>query len=74
MHDGRFATLDAVIDHYSHGIQAHPHLDGLLKDNNGQPKRMNFSAEEKDALIAFLHTLTDVSFISEPKYSDPFAN
>jgi cytochrome c peroxidase len=74
MHDGRFATLDAVIDHYSHGIQAHPHLDGLLKDNNGQPKRMNFSAEEKDALIAFLRTLTDVSFISEPKYSDPFAN
>jgi cytochrome c peroxidase len=74
MHDGRFTTLEAVIDHYSRGIQAHPHLDANLKDGSGQPKRMNFTAEEKDALIAFLRTLTDVSFISNPKYSDPFAN
>lgn len=74
MHDGRFTTLDAVVDHYSRGIQAHPHLDANLKDGNGQPKKMNFTAEEKDALVAFLRTLTDVSFISNPKYSDPFAN
>jgi cytochrome c peroxidase len=74
MHDGRFGSLEQVIEHYSHGIQAHPHLDANLKDANGQPKRMNFNAEEKDALIAFLRTLTDVSFISNPKYSDPFAN
>jgi cytochrome c peroxidase len=74
MHDGRFGSLEQVIEHYSHGIQAHPHLDANLKDDNGQPKRMNFNAEEKDALIAFLRTLTDVSFISNPKYSDPFAN
>ena len=74
MHDGRFNTLEAVIDHYSRGIQAHPHLDANLKDGNGQPKRMNFTAEEKDAMIAFLRTLTDVSFVSNPKYSDPFAN
>lgn len=39
MHDGRFNTLEAVVDHYSHGIQAHPHLDANLKDKNGQPKR-----------------------------------
>jgi cytochrome c peroxidase len=74
MHDGRFTTLEAVVDHYSRGIQAHPHLDANLKDGNGQPKKMNFTAEEKDALVAFLRTLTDVSFISNPKYSDPFAN
>ncbi|MBM3937704.1 MAG: cytochrome-c peroxidase [Sphingomonadales bacterium] len=74
MHDGRFGSLESVIDHYSRGIQAHPHLDANLKDERGNPKRMNFTAEEKDALIAFLHTLTDVSFISNPKYSDPFAN
>jgi len=74
MHDGRFGTLESVIDHYSRGIQAHPHLDANLKDDRGNPKRMNFTAEEKDALIAFLRTLTDVSFISNPKYSDPFAN
>jgi cytochrome c peroxidase len=74
MHDGRFTTLEAVVDHYSRGIQAHPHLDANLKDGNGQPKKMNFTTEEKDALVAFLRTLTDVSFISNPKYSDPFAN
>ena len=74
MHDGRFNTLEAVVDHYSHGIQAHPHLDANLKDKNGQPKKMNFTQEEKDALVAFLRTLTDPVFTKDPKYSDPFAN
>jgi len=74
MHDGRFATLEAVVDHYSKGIQAHPHLDANLKMLNGQPMRMNFSAEEKDALVAFLRTLTDYTFVTDQKYSDPFAN
>lgn len=74
MHDGRFASLEAVLDHYSRGIQAHPNLDVNLRGKDGQPKRMNFTVEEKDAMIAFLRTLTDVSFITEPKYSDPFAN
>jgi cytochrome c peroxidase len=74
MHDGRFATLEAVVDHYSRGIQAHPHLDANLKMLNGQPMRMNFSSDEKDALVAFLRTLTDYTFVTDQKYSDPFAN
>jgi cytochrome c peroxidase len=75
MHDGRFETLEEVIDHYSQGIQDHRNLDHSLKEyRNGEfvPKRMDFSEEEKQALIHFLHTLTDEEFIHAEKFSDPF--
>ncbi len=72
MHDGRFATLDAVIDHYSHGIANHPNLDPRLLDANQQAIRMNISSQEKSALIAFLGTLTDYSLISNRDFSNPF--
>lgn len=71
MHDGRFATLDDVLDHYSHGIQSHPNLGSQLK-NGLQPKKMNFTDTEREALKAFLHTLTDEGFLVDVKYSDPF--
>lgn len=71
MHDGRFATLDEVLDHYSTGIANHPNLHSDLKQGN-EPVRMNFSQDDKSALIAYLNTLTDENFIHEPKYSDPF--
>ena len=35
MHDGRFETLEEVIDHYSNGIKAHPNLDNLLRQSPG---------------------------------------
>lgn len=72
MHDGRFKTLDDVLEHYSHGIQADANLDEQLKDSNGQPKHMNINTHEKQAIIAFLHTLTDIDMITNPAYSDPF--
>jgi cytochrome c peroxidase len=65
MHDGRFATLSAVIDHYSSGGKNHPN-----KDIRVQP--MHFTESEKAALIAFLKTLTDEQFLTDPKFSDPF--
>jgi len=72
MHDGRFETLSQVIDHYSTGIVDHPNLHSDLK-SNGQPVQMNFSAEEKAALIAFLDdALLDEEFLHLSKYSDPF--
>ena len=71
MHDGRFATLEEVIDHYSSGIQDHPNLDPLLK-SGGQPKKFNFTAEEKEALIVFLNTFTDQNMLVDERYSDPF--
>jgi len=72
MHDGRFPTLEAVVEHYSTGIQAHKNLNHLLMDNQGQPKRFNFSADDKKALLAFLNTLTDEKLKTDKRFSDPF--
>ena len=75
MHDGRFETLEEVIDHYNSGIQNHPNLDSKLSDGgtfSNAPIRLNLNNEEKAALVAFLKTLTDEEFISKEKYSDPF--
>jgi cytochrome c peroxidase len=65
MHDGRLATLEAVIDHYSSGGRNHPNRDIRV-----QP--LNFTDSEKAALVAFLKTLSDRSFLTDPKFSDPF--
>jgi cytochrome c peroxidase len=72
MHDGRFATLDEVIDHYSQGIQNSPNLDTMLQNPSGGARQMNISAQEKTAIIAFLGTLTDYNMITDPKFSNPF--
>lgn len=72
MHDGRFETLEQVLDHYSKGINDDPNLDLRLRGADGKPMRMNISDNEKDALVAFLNTLTDYNMISDVKYSNPF--
>ena len=72
MHDGRFATLEEVIDHYSSGIQNHPNLISPLVNSNGEEGQFNFTDNEKEALIAFLHTLTDHQMLTDEKYSNPF--
>ncbi len=72
MHDGRFATLEEVVEHYNSGIQAHPTLSPALTDNNGNPIQLNLTETEKNALVAFLKTLTDTSIATEEKWSDPF--
>ncbi len=72
MHDGRFKTLDDVLNHYSEGIQDHPNLDFRLRDVNNQPRKMNISYHDKQAIIAFLNTLTDYKMITDPKFSNPF--
>jgi cytochrome c peroxidase len=72
MHDGRFNTLEEVVEHYNSGIQAHPNLAPQLKNPNGTPKRLNLTATEKAALVAFLETLTDRSFTTDTKFSNPF--
>jgi cytochrome c peroxidase len=73
MHDGRFATLEEVVEHYNSGIKAHPNLSPILKGpNNGSPVRLNLSNAQKSALVAFLKTLTDNSIATEVKWSNPF--
>lgn len=72
MHDGRFSTLEEVINHYSEGIKPHAQLDVKFTDGKGNVKPLNLSSIEKKALIAFLKTLTDQSMTKDPKWSDPF--
>ncbi len=73
MHDGRFSTLEEVINHYSENIADHPNLASELRDwNTGGPGRLNLSQEDRSALISFLGTLTDENFMHDDKYSDPF--
>lgn len=72
MHDGRFNSLDEVIEHYSSGIKPHGHLDPKFLDGNGNVKQLNLTTIEKKALVAFLKTLTDEQMISDPRWSDPF--
>jgi cytochrome c peroxidase len=74
MHDGRFKTLEEVVEHYNTGVKRHPNLDPQLIGGRGRrgPRLMNLDAEEKAALVAFLKTLTDHKLVSDPKYSDPF--
>jgi len=73
MHDGRFATLEEVVEHYNSGIKAHPNLSPVLRTpNNGGPVRLNLNNTQKSALVAFLKTLTDNSIATEVKWSDPF--
>lgn len=71
MHDGRFSSLEEVVEFYNSGIQPTPNLDNRLMQN-GQPIRMNLSEAEKQALVAFLETLTDNTVINDPKFSNPF--
>ena len=72
MHDGRFATLEEVVDHYSTGIQHSPTLDPRLRGAGGHPSRPSFSDAERSALVAFLRTLTDTTITTDPRWSDPF--
>ena len=72
MHDGRFETLDEVIEHYDSGVKAHPQLDPKFISDDGSPVKLSLTTLEKRAMIAFLHTLTDEQFINESMYSDPF--
>lgn len=56
MHDGRFATLEEVIEHYNSGGHAGPNVDPKIR-------KLHLSDEDKAALVAFLGTLTDTSFV-----------
>ncbi len=73
MHDGRFTTLADVIDHYNTGVNDNPNVDQRLR-NGPNPQILNLSDEESAALEAFLHTLTDNAFLTDPRFSDPFVD
>lgn len=73
MHDGRFATLMEVVEHYNSGVKSNPNLDPRLRQpGTNLPKQLNLTNNEKEALVAFLETLTDPTFLVDAKFSDPF--
>ncbi|MCK9481694.1 MAG: cytochrome-c peroxidase [Bacteroidia bacterium] len=71
MHDGRFNSLEQVIEFYNSGVQMNsPNIDPLMilpQKENG----LMLTQEQKDNLLAFLKTLTDVSFTTNPDFSKP---
>ncbi|MCB9049951.1 MAG: hypothetical protein H6556_11010 [Lewinellaceae bacterium] len=70
MHDGRYATLEEVVDFYGEGLHTSPNADPLMKALPQGGK--HFTVQEKSALIAFLKTLTDTSYTTNPELSSPF--
>lgn len=69
MHDGRFATLDEVINHYSEGLVFSETIDPLMKSVG--EGGVQLSDEDKAALKAFLLSLSDPSSINNPNYQNP---
>jgi len=65
MHDGRFWYISQCIRHYRDGIQQSPTLDAALK------KGMQLSERDIADINSFLRTLTDSSFLKNPRYADP---
>ena len=74
MHDGRFTTLRQVIEHYNSGVAASPDLDNRLKNPDGSVHQLNLTSAQMDAIVAFLNTLTDQAFLSDPKFGNPFGH
>lgn len=68
MHDGRFTTLEAVLNFYSDLVENQPNLDPLLKKDGHIGIRMNPS--EKQYIIAFLKTLSDQNFITNKAFAE----
>jgi len=69
MHDGRFATLEEVLEHYNAHLKQSPTLDVNLKS---QGVGLGLTAQDKADIIAFLHTLTDSVYLNNPAYKSPF--
>ncbi|MFK7972479.1 MAG: cytochrome-c peroxidase [Bacteroidia bacterium] len=70
MHDGRFQTLEEVIDHYNEGIQESSTVDPTVL--NTKDTGLFLTDQDKTDLVNFLKTLTDETFRSNPEYASPF--
>ncbi len=68
MHDGRFGTLEEVINHYSEGLKLSPTIDPLMKKAN--QGGVQLSPKDKSDLKAFLLSLTDNDFINNPDFQE----
>jgi len=73
MHDGRFETLEDVINFYSEEVEEHPNKDfWWVGERDLGFTGFDFTDQEKDDLLNFMKALTSPNFLTNPKWSDPF--
>ena len=72
MHDGRFQSLDQVVEFYNSGVQNNPNLSPQLRNPDGTVRRLNLTAQDKTDLANFLLTLTENTFLSDARFASPF--
>ena len=70
MHDGRFKTLEEVVDHYNEGIQESSTVDAAILAT--KETGLMLTDQDKQDLVNFLKTLTDEVFMNNPEYKSPF--
>lgn len=70
MHDGRFLTLNRVLDHYRTGVEDSGTLDPLFRQSDGSIG-IPMSEKEKEDLTAFIKTLNDRDFVTNPLLAEP---
>ncbi|XXF81344.1 di-heme enzyme [Myxococcaceae bacterium GXIMD 01537] len=73
MHDGSIATLSEVLEHYAAAGRAHGQGGALSPFQSEFVRGFTLTAEEKADVLAFLESLTDAEFLTDPRFSDPFA-
>lgn len=71
MHDGRFNSLEEVIEHYNNNVKKSSTLDELMQ-YNVQPGGLGLNTQDKQDLINFLKTLTDTNYLNNQAYKSPF--
>lgn len=75
MHDGRFNTLEEVVEFYSTQLKENSNIDPIFLKNSDRIEQfggLGLSTREKQALVAFLKTLTDTTFMHNPAFKNPF--
>lgn len=68
MHDGRFKTLEEVVEHYASGGHYAENVDPFIP----QIKLIKMTPRQKRQIVLFLKTLTDTTFVNNPKFKSPF--
>lgn len=72
MHNGMFESLPLAVAFYDGFAQPGPALDDRLKGPGGTQRRLDMTDAEREAVVAFLHTLTDTSYLQDPRFRSPF--
>lgn len=70
MHDGRFKTLEEILDFYSSGVHLGVNTDSKM--TRARDGGMHLTEKEKSDVLSFLYTLTDSVFIANPEFGNPF--